>query len=76
MPRGFFIVKFESVVDRDAILRHVFYWEANFPLMAKPWHNDFNPLTKSFNKFLVWVRLLNPPLHLSVRWGDPLVDSA
>ena len=25
MPRGFFIVKFESTADKDAILHHVFY---------------------------------------------------
>lgn len=71
MPRGFFIVKFESNADKDAILRHVFYWEVKFPLMAKPSHNDFNPLIESFNKFPIWVRLLNLPLHL---WVDPILE--
>ncbi len=39
--------------------------------MAKPWHKDFNPLTKSLNTFPVWVRLLNLPLHL---WVDSILE--
>ena len=32
--------------------------------MAKPWYKDYDLSTKSFNKVLLWVRLLNLPLHL------------
>ncbi|GLJ50401.1 hypothetical protein SUGI_1074260 [Cryptomeria japonica] len=37
------------------------------PLLAKPWHSDFNPFSEKFNKILVWVRLPYLPLHL---WHD------
>lgn len=40
--------------------------------MAKPWHKDFDPVIESFNKILVWVRLLNLPLHL---WLDSILES-
>ena len=51
MARGFFIVKFKSVEDRKTILcNYNFSWEDRFSLMAKPWHVDFDPLTKSFNR--------------------------
>ena len=64
LARGFFIVKFETIEDRNSIFSYNFSWDEKFPLMAKTWHKDFNPLTKSFNKFPLWVRLLNLPLHL------------
>lgn len=61
---GFFIVKFENVEDRTILCNYSFSWEDRFPLMAKPWHKDFNPLIESFNKIPVWDRLLNLPIHL------------
>lgn len=39
--------------------------------MAKPWFQDFDPLTESFNKIPLWVRLSNLPLHL---WLDSVVE--
>ncbi|XP_059075127.1 uncharacterized protein LOC131875118 [Cryptomeria japonica] len=41
------------------------------PLLAKPWHIDFNPLSEKFNKIQVWVRLPYHPLHL---WADSLFE--
>ena len=49
-----------------------FSWEERFPLMAKPWHKDFDPLTKYFNKIPVWVKLLNLPMHLRL---DSVLES-
>ena len=63
MARGFFIVKFANADDRNAILGRGFSWEERFPLMAKPWFPDFNLTTETFNKFPLWVRLPNLPLH-------------
>ncbi len=64
MAKGFFIVKFDCIEDRRAILCGNNFWEDRYPLMAKPWYVDFDPLMESFNRILVWVRILNLPLHL------------
>ena len=72
MARGFFIVKFDSIEDRNAILWHGFSWGEKFPLMAKPWNKDFDPSTESFNKIPLWVRLSNLPLHL---WLDSVLEA-
>ena len=54
--KGFFIAKFQSSNDRKIILCHNnFSWQGRYPLLAKPWHMDFDPLLKSFNKFPIWV---------------------
>ena len=67
------MVKFDSVDDRKKILcNYGFSWEEKFPLMAKPWHPDFDPLTESFNKFLVWVKIPNLPMHL---WLDSIFEA-
>ena len=72
MAKGFFIVKFASMEDQNAILRHGFSWEERFPLMAKPWYVDFDPSIESFNKIPLWVRLPNLPLHL---WLDLVLEA-
>ena len=72
VARGFFIVKFDSTDDRNAILSHVFAWKVRYPLMAKPWFKDFDPSTESFNKVPLWVRLPNLPLHL---WVDSVLEA-
>ena len=40
--------------------------------MVKIWHKDFDPLTESFNKIPIWVRLPNLPMHL---WLDSILES-
>lgn len=70
--RGFFIVKFVDVEDRDVVLCRGFSWEEWFPLMAKPWYLAFNPTKESFDKIPLWVRLLNLPLHL---WQDLVLEA-
>lgn len=70
MAKGFFIAKFENAKDSRKILCKIFFYEKDkMPLLAKPWHTDFNPLSEKFNKILVWVRLPYLPLHL---WVDSL----
>ena len=40
--------------------------------MAKPWHMDFDPLSESFNKVPIWVRLPYLPMHL---WIDSVLET-
>lgn len=72
MAKGFFVSKSENAEDRRKILCERFFYEKdNMPLLAKPWHFDFDPLSEKFNKIPVWVRLRNLPLHL---WADSFFD--
>ena len=43
----FFVVRFDSVEERNAIFSNNFTWDEKFPLMAKIWHKDFNLLIES-----------------------------
>ena len=66
-------MKFESAKDRESILCHNrFSWQDKFPLMAKPWHMDFDSLSESFNKVPIWVRLPYLPMHL---WIDSVLET-
>lgn len=40
--------------------------------MAKPWDIDFDPLIESFNRFPIWVQLLNLSMHL---WRDSIFET-
>ncbi|XP_059068774.1 uncharacterized protein LOC131859220 [Cryptomeria japonica] len=72
MVKGFFVAKFENAKDRRKILCEIFFYEKDdMPLLAKPWHSDFNPLSKKFNKIPVWVRLPYLPIHL---WAASLFE--
>lgn len=81
LVKGFFIVSFDDPKDRKAIFYDEFFtWENRFPLMVKPWHPDFNLLTKSFHKITTRVRLPNLPLHYWVDFvikeiGEALMNS-
>ncbi|XP_059073392.1 uncharacterized protein LOC131874161 [Cryptomeria japonica] len=72
MAKGFFVAKFKDANDRRKILCESFFSEKdNMSLLAKPWYSDFNPLSETFNKILIWVRLPYLPLHL---WADSLFE--
>ncbi|XP_059066283.1 uncharacterized protein LOC131857612 [Cryptomeria japonica] len=72
LAKGFFVVKFEKPANRKVILcDHFFIWKNRYPLMIKPWHENFVPLSESFCKMPKWVRLPNLPLHF---WVDPLLE--
>ena len=68
--KGFFVVKFDIVDERNTILSNNFSWDGKFPLMAKIWHKDFNPLTETFSKIPL-LCLLNLPLHI---WLEPFLE--
>lgn len=72
MARGFFIVKFDVVDDRRAILCSLFSWEDHYPLLAKPWHEVFDLASEYFSHMPLWVRFLNLPLHL---WLDSVLEA-
>lgn len=73
VAKRFFVAKFDSANDRKSILCHNgFSWQGKFPLMAKLWHMDFDPLTKTFNKYPIWVQLPNLPLHI---WHDSVFEA-
>ena len=51
---------------------HSFSWLDRYPLMAKPWHMDFDPFTESFNRVPIWVWLPNLSMHL---WLDSVLET-
>ncbi|GLJ41482.1 hypothetical protein SUGI_0858510 [Cryptomeria japonica] len=64
--KGFFLVVCSSREDRGLLLQKgPWSWDKAY-LCLKPWYSDFDPLTESFSKIPVWVRLPNLPLHF---WG-------
>ncbi|GLJ50850.1 hypothetical protein SUGI_1083210 [Cryptomeria japonica] len=66
--RGFFIVVFQSVADRNKVLGGgQWRWEDKHTLMLKPWHSAFNPDSKSFDQTPLWIRLPNLPMQY---WFD------
>ncbi|XP_057866205.1 uncharacterized protein LOC131073721 [Cryptomeria japonica] len=71
--KGFLIIIFKNSLNINKVLcEHFWCWEDKFSLMLKPWHPDFNPSTKAFEKMPLWVRLPNLPLHL---WFDSLLEA-
>ncbi|GLJ05091.1 hypothetical protein SUGI_0010790 [Cryptomeria japonica] len=66
--RGFFVVVFQSVADRNKVLGGgQWCWEDKHVLMLKPWHPTFNPDSESFDQMPLWIRLLNLPMQY---WFD------
>lgn len=60
--KGFFVASFTSTHEHDLILEKIWTWGDHF-LSIKPWMPSFNPLTESLFVHLVWICLLNLPLH-------------
>lgn len=61
--KGFFIVKFDSVKEKDfALYEGPWFW-GNAGLFMTPWFPGFDPSTMVVSKMSVWVRLHNLPLH-------------
>ncbi|GLJ23165.1 hypothetical protein SUGI_0437410 [Cryptomeria japonica] len=66
--RGFFVVVFQSVADRNKVLGSGHWsWEDKHVLMLKPWHQTFNPESESFDRTPPWIRLPNLPMQY---WFD------
>ncbi|GLJ19273.1 hypothetical protein SUGI_0346650 [Cryptomeria japonica] len=48
------------------------FWEDNHLLMLKPWHLALNPLSKSFDRIPLWIRL--PNLSMPI-WFDSYFEA-
>ncbi|XP_058761495.1 uncharacterized protein LOC131634890 [Vicia villosa] len=63
---GYFIIRFQSQSDLDAVLMKGPYTLRNIPLMLKEWKPDFNLKRDMLRTIPLWVKLPRLPLHL---WG-------
>ncbi|XP_059066201.1 uncharacterized protein LOC131857545 [Cryptomeria japonica] len=71
--RGFFVVVFQSVADRNKVLGSGHWsWEDKHVLMLKPWHPAFNPKSESFDRTPLWIRLPNLPMQY---WFDSCFEA-
>ncbi|GLJ52728.1 hypothetical protein SUGI_1122640 [Cryptomeria japonica] len=61
--RGFFIVVFQSVADRNKALGGGHWsWKEKHILMLKLWHLAFNLESESFDRTPLWISLPNLPM--------------
>ncbi|GLJ04798.1 hypothetical protein SUGI_0003690 [Cryptomeria japonica] len=66
--RGFFVVVFQSVADKNKVLGGGHWsWEDKHMLMLKLWHPAFNLESESFDRTPLWIRLPNLPMQY---WFD------
>ncbi|XP_058726095.1 uncharacterized protein LOC131597411 [Vicia villosa] len=63
---GYFIIRFQSHSDMDAVLMKGPYTLRNITLMLKEWKPDFNLKRDMLRTIPLWVKLPKLPLHL---WG-------
>jgi len=61
--KGFFIVKFDTVNEKEYVLHEGPWFWGNARLFITPWFSSFNPSSIVVSKMPVWVRLHNLPLH-------------
>ncbi|GLJ32358.1 hypothetical protein SUGI_0651190 [Cryptomeria japonica] len=62
--RGFFVVVFQNEEDRNKVLGcNQWCQEDSNPLMLKPWHPTFNPVSESFDHTPIWIWLPNLPMQ-------------
>jgi hypothetical protein len=62
-PKGFFIVRFSTELERDNIINQGPWFWGNAGLFITPWFPDFDANTMVVSTMPVWVRLHNLPLH-------------
>lgn len=67
---GYFLLKFKSVADRDAVLRNGPYTIYNMTMFVKEWVTGFNLKDDMLRTLLIWVKLPSLPLHL---WGSKIL---
>ncbi|XP_058784060.1 uncharacterized protein LOC131658825 [Vicia villosa] len=63
---GYFILKFHSHDDMDAVLMKGPYTLRNVPLLLQEWRPDFNLKRDMLRTLPIWVKLPQLPLYL---WG-------
>lgn len=61
--KGFFIVKFETIKDKEYALNEGPWFWGNAGLFVKSWFPDFDPNSMVVTKMPVWVKLFNLPIH-------------
>lgn len=61
--KGFFIVKFDTVKDKEHALNEGPWFWGNAGLFIIPWFPGFDATTMVVSKMYVWVRIHNLPLH-------------
>lgn len=68
--KGFFIVKFLTEADRDAVIQEGPWFWGSTGLFITPWSPEFDANSMVVTKMPVWVRLHNLPIHL---WTDQVL---
>lgn len=63
---GYFIMRFRSHADRDAVLMKGPYTIRNMPMLLREWTSEFNLKEDMVRAIPIWVKLPQLPLHL---WG-------
>lgn len=63
---GYFLMKFQSVEDKELVLDRGPYSIHNMSMVLKHWEPNFNFKRDMIRTILVWVKLPNLPLPL---WG-------
>lgn len=67
MGRGLFMVKFDTMENRDKILNEGFHFFDGKPIIIQPWKADMNLLNKEIHKIPIWIELHNLELKY---WGE------
>lgn len=62
-PKGFFIARFSTELERDSIINQGPWFWGNAGLFITPWFSDFDANKTVVSTMPVWVRLHNLPLH-------------
>lgn len=60
--KGFFIVMFANIEDKERMFEGVPYFYAVAVLYMRPWVMNFIPECETFTSVLVWIRLYSLPL--------------
>lgn len=64
---GYFMLRFKSHADMDAVLMKGPYTIRNMPLILQEWRPDFDLKKDMLSTIPIWVKLPKLPLHL---WGE------
>lgn len=69
--KDFFIVKFDTVKDKDYVLNEGPWFWVNERLFMIPWFLGFDATTMVVSKMLAWVRIHNLPFHF---WHQKVLE--
>ena len=64
LTHGFFLVRFYTKEDLDAVLEKGPWFIGDFFLSLRPWEPFFKPSAASVSSIAVWVRLHELPIEL------------